>query len=95
MAVLKLSTPGVFVQEIASLPPSIAEVETAIPAFIGYTEKAEKVSPGDLKMIANKINNLEEYIQFYGKASVEAVDSIYITLKSKGSSQYDVLIGEK
>jgi phage tail sheath protein FI len=30
--------PGVFVEEIAKLPPSIAEVETAIPAFIGYTQ---------------------------------------------------------
>ena len=44
MAVLKLSTPGVYVQEIPSLPPSVAEVETAIPAFVGYTEKADKLS---------------------------------------------------
>lgn len=31
-------TPGVFVEEISTLPPSIAEVATAVPAFIGYTE---------------------------------------------------------
>ena len=35
-------TPGVYIEEISLLPPSIAEVETAIPAFIGYTEKAKK-----------------------------------------------------
>lgn len=46
MAVLKLSTPGVFVQEISSLPPSVAEVETAIPAFVGYTEKADQFTGG-------------------------------------------------
>lgn len=33
-----LKTPGVYVQEIATLPPSVAEVATAIPVFIGYTE---------------------------------------------------------
>ena len=31
-------TPGVFVEEIPKLPPSVAQVETALPAFIGYTE---------------------------------------------------------
>ena len=33
-------TPGVYIEEIPKFPPSIAPVETAIPAFIGYTEKA-------------------------------------------------------
>lgn len=28
-------TPGVYVAEVPSFPPSIAPVETAIPAFIG------------------------------------------------------------
>lgn len=32
-------TPGVYLEEIAKFPPSIAEVETAIPAFIGYTKQ--------------------------------------------------------
>ena len=34
-------TPGVYVEEISTLPPSVAEVATAIPAFIGYTEKTD------------------------------------------------------
>lgn len=66
MAVLKLSTPGVYVQEIPSLPPSVAEVETAIPAFVGYTEKADKLSAGDLIMIPTKISSLAEFIVIYG-----------------------------
>ncbi|MFC3362471.1 hypothetical protein ACFOG5_04690 [Pedobacter fastidiosus] len=33
-------TPGVYINEINNFPPSIATVETAIPAFIGYTEKS-------------------------------------------------------
>lgn len=32
--------PGVYVVEVSKLPPSVAEVSTAIPAFIGYTEKS-------------------------------------------------------
>src|SRR5258706_10982188 len=31
-------TPGAYVEEIPKLPPSVAEVATAVPAFIGYTE---------------------------------------------------------
>ena len=34
-------TPGVYVEEIPKFPPSVAPVDTAIPAFIGYTEKAQ------------------------------------------------------
>jgi phage tail sheath protein FI len=49
-----------------SIPPSVAEVETAIPAFIGYTEKADRIAAGDLKLVANKVNNLSEYVQFMG-----------------------------
>ena len=30
--------PGVYVEEIPRFPPSVAQVETAIPAFMGYTE---------------------------------------------------------
>ena len=35
-----IKTPGVYVNEIPSFPPSVAQVSTAIPVFIGYTEKA-------------------------------------------------------
>lgn len=91
MAVLKLSTPGVYVQEISSLPPSIAEVETAIPAFIGYTEKADRFAIGDLKLIPNKISNFGEFEQFYGGPKPEADDSVEITVKDYGSSKYEVL----
>jgi len=40
-------TPGVYVEEISTLPPSVAEVATAVPAFVGYTElgPAEMAEP--------------------------------------------------
>ncbi|MCB0207845.1 MAG: phage tail sheath family protein [Anaerolineae bacterium] len=52
-------TPGVYVEEISTLPPSVAEVSTAIPAFIGYTEAG--------RMIA-RINTMLEYETIFGKA---------------------------
>lgn len=32
-------TPGVYIEEVSKFPPSVAAVETAIPAFIGYTQQ--------------------------------------------------------
>ena len=34
---LNLRTPGVYVVEESKFPPSVVPVETAIPAFVGYT----------------------------------------------------------
>lgn len=58
-------TPGVYVEEIPKLPPSVAQVETAIPAFIGYTEKAEK-NGESLTGKPIRISSLIEFVQYYG-----------------------------
>jgi phage tail sheath protein FI len=60
-------TPGVYVKEISIFPPSVAEVETAIPAFIGYTEKAEKKGES-LINIPTRISSLLEYVSYFGGA---------------------------
>jgi phage tail sheath protein FI len=59
-------TPGVYVEEIPKFPPSIAPVETAIPAFIGYTEKAVLETVGDLKLKPTRISSLVEYTNYFG-----------------------------
>lgn len=59
-------TPGVYIEEIPKFPPSIAPVETAIPAFIGYTEKAEEVLAEDLLLKPTRIASLVEYESFFG-----------------------------
>ncbi|NEO90986.1 MAG: phage tail sheath family protein [Moorea sp. SIO3G5] len=59
-------TPNVYVEEISTFPPSVAEVSTAIPAFIGYTEKT---GIGD--QLINKptrINSLLDYETLFGNA---------------------------
>jgi phage tail sheath protein FI len=50
-------TPGVYVEEVSTLPPSVAEVSTAVPAFIGYTEKGPPIA---------QVNTLLEYEQLFG-----------------------------
>ena len=55
-----IKTPGVYINEIDAFPPSIAQVKTAVPAFIGYTEKG----PTDQ---AVKIRSLLDYDQIFGK----------------------------
>ena len=60
-------TPGVYIQEISLLPSSVAGISTAIPAFIGYTEKAG----GDGRPLdgqATRINSPLEYKELYGGA---------------------------
>ncbi len=60
-------TPGVFVEEIPKLPPSVAQVETAIPAFIGYTEKAEK-NGDNIANIPTEVSSLVEFETWFGAA---------------------------
>ncbi len=70
-------TPGVYIEEIPKLPPSVAQVETAIPAFVGYTEKAEK--RGDsLLMKPTRISSLLEFREYYGGDHI--IDDIDIVL---------------
>ncbi len=58
-------TPGVYVEEISKLPPSVAQVETAIPAFIGYTEK--NVYNGmPLVNKPTRVKSLKEYEDIFG-----------------------------
>ena len=66
-------TPDVYVEEISVFPPSVAEVETAIPAFIGYTESAKKNVDNDLILKPTKIYSLKEYEQYYGLPQEDAI----------------------
>lgn len=59
-------TPGVYIEEIPKFPPSIAAVETAIPAFVGYTLTAEK-NGVSLIGIPTKISSLLEYTTYFGE----------------------------
>jgi hypothetical protein len=81
-------TPGVYVEEISKFPPSVAQVATAIPAFIGYTEKAEDQDGKSLAYEPTKISSLAEYELLFGGAW-EPPHYIY-TLDSDGNVEVTV-----
>lgn len=70
-------TPGVYIQETSNSALSIAEVETAIPVFIGYTQKSDKDAPGDLLRIAVRITSMLQYESLFGGPPTQ---SFHVTL---------------
>jgi phage tail sheath protein FI len=68
-------TPGVYVEEISLFPPSIAQVETAVPAFIGYTRFAQDRGQS-LHLVPTRVSSLVEFEQLFGGAPDITVDSI-------------------
>lgn len=78
-------TPDVYVEEISVFPPSVAEVETAIPAFIGYTEKATRTRDDDLLLKPTKIYSLKEFEQYYGYPED---DAIALTVSDDGAGGF-------
>ena len=62
------NTPGVYVEEVSNLAPSVVQVATAVPAFIGYTEKG---FTGPNPSIA-RINTLLDYTNLFGLANPSA-----------------------
>lgn len=72
-------TPGVYVEEISKFPPSVAQVETAIPAFIGYTQMAKKKIAGDLTSVPTRITSMLEYQTYFGSAEPETGISVSVS----------------
>ncbi|TXF86678.1 phage tail sheath family protein [Neolewinella aurantiaca] len=61
------STPGVYIEEINDFPKAVVPVPTAVPAFIGYTEKAER-GEESLRLVPTKINSMAEFERLFGGA---------------------------
>ncbi|MEP6466299.1 MAG: phage tail sheath C-terminal domain-containing protein [Parafilimonas sp.] len=80
-----IKTPGVYVTEIPSFPPSIAQVATAVPAFIGYTEMAQQ-NGNDLTMVPAKISSFLEYITYFGGAPEIHAGDIKVQIDSANNN---------
>ena len=67
----EFKTPGVYIQEISTLPASIVPVATAIPAFVGYTRSRLR---NGASFPANKpvrITSYLEYQEIFGESFYE------------------------
>ncbi len=74
-----LKTPGVYIDEVSLLPPSVAGVETGIPAFVGYTEKNLTDAGVSLENKPTRITSLLDYVRLFGGAQPEN-DGIKVTI---------------
>ncbi len=86
-----LATPGVYIEERNSFPNSVAAIPTAVPAFIGYTEKVVK----DGESLVHKpvrISSFAEYLSTFGEGFKTGFKIVEVTDPEKG---YDFTIDGK
>jgi uncharacterized protein len=60
-----MKTPGVYILEKSAFPNSVVEVATAVPAFIGWTERAEHKG-NSLHLKPRRITSMAEFHQYFG-----------------------------
>ena len=82
-------TPDVYVKEVSIFPPSVAEVETAIPAFIGYTGKAQEIKKDDLRNVPTEVRSLLDYNELFGGAPDVNLSTVELD-ENNGVSSYEL-----
>ena len=65
------TVPGVYIQEISTLPASVAPVATAVPAFVGYTSIKTRPDGTSLVNVPVRIESLLDFEALYGAANPE------------------------
>lgn len=82
-------TPGVYLVEKDAFPGSVVEVATAVPAFIGYTEKTE-YNKNSLIYKPVRITSFAEYLNIFGGAP-----SVRYTYKKDKSNDAKAVLSAK
>ncbi len=80
-------TPGVYVEEIDAFPPSVVQVSTAIPAFIGYTEQAKDGNGKDIEKFSGNVakpTRITSMLEF--KALFGGADKVPFSVKVQNGS---------
>lgn len=62
-----MKTPGVYIVEKSAFPNSVVQVATAVPAFIGYTQRAMNGNKS-LTMQPWRISSMTEFHDYFGAA---------------------------
>lgn len=74
------ATPGVYIEEKSAFSNSVVSVATAIPAFIGYTQKAV-AGRRNITNTPMRITSMVEYLSYFGGAPTTT-----FTLESDGDN---------
>jgi phage tail sheath protein FI len=80
-----MKTPGVYIVEKNAFPNSIVEVATAVPAFVGYTQKADNNGHA-LTHQPWRITSLAEFHQYFGLGPTAANVTRFNLRKAKGDA---------
>lgn len=88
----KLATPGVYIEEKSSFGNTVVSVPTAVPAFVGYTQKAKRGTT-DLTNIPTRITSFSDYHDLFGgspntKFEISSNESGSFSLKAVKSTQF-------
>jgi phage tail sheath protein FI len=84
-------TADVYVEEISKLAPLVAQVETAIPAFIGYTEN-DMYKGSTLVNKPTRIKSLKEYEEIFGFAQATTLKMTINNIGGKNTLDGDVIV---
>ena len=82
------TTPGVYITELDAFPRSVVGVATAVPAFIGYTEKAE-LNGKPIFFTPVKISSLADFEQLFGGAYHAIYNIEQVPVLSSSKDNYD------
>lgn len=90
-------TPGTFVTDLDAFPPSIVGVQTALPAFVGYTETAE-TSGKSVTLKPIRIASLNDFESIFGGAATSGIFHLYngmqLFFANGGGEAYVVSVGD-
>ncbi|MDP5171116.1 MAG: hypothetical protein NWR72_12800 [Bacteroidia bacterium] len=65
---MQYKTPGVYLKDLTPPRSNVPELETAVPAFIGYTEKAQDATGQSLHLVPTRVRDFGEFVNFFGGA---------------------------
>ena len=87
-----LATPGVYIEERSAFSSSVVPVATAVPAFIGYTQKARRGTKS-LTNVPTRISSMAEFEELFGGApatqfTISGDDSKGFALEIDSSSHF-------
>lgn len=87
-------TPGVYIKEKNAFGNSVVEVETAIPVFIGLTEKAQNGATSLLNKPI-RISSLTEFNNYFGGAPTPKFTLSIEDIKNDDESNYLICLPDK
>ena len=80
----RLATPGVYVRENNAFSSSVVAAPTAIPAFVGYTAKADR-GHESLVNTPQRVDSFKEFLNYFGRGP-----KISFSIKSKDNADYSL-----